>query len=79
MSWECLVSTGTRLSAINRDSTRAPTCCVSERQESRSISLTGMPRIGAGYARLEWTKVKRILDAVGAETEVVLVVYEKPP
>jgi O-acetyl-ADP-ribose deacetylase (regulator of RNase III) len=47
--------------------------------ESRSISLMGMPRIGAGYGGLEWAEVKRILDAVGTETEVVLAVYEGPP
>lgn len=47
--------------------------------ESRSISLIGMPRIGAGYGGLGWTEVKRILDAVGAETEVVLAVYAGPP
>jgi hypothetical protein len=35
-----------------------------------------MPRIGAGHGGLEWTEVKRILDAVGAETEVVLAVYD---
>jgi O-acetyl-ADP-ribose deacetylase (regulator of RNase III) len=44
--------------------------------ESRSISLIGMPRIGAGYGGLDWTAVKRILEAVGAKTEVVLAVYE---
>lgn len=47
--------------------------------ESRSISLIGMPRIGAGYGGLRWTEVKRILDAVGAETKIVLAVYEGPP
>ena len=44
--------------------------------ESRAISLIGMPKIGAGHGGLEWTDVKRILDAVGAETDVLLAVYE---
>jgi O-acetyl-ADP-ribose deacetylase (regulator of RNase III) len=46
--------------------------------ESKVIPLIGMPRIGAGYGGLQWRDVRLLLESVGAESSVLLVVYELP-
>ena len=41
------------------------------------IERVGLPRIGAGLGGLDWMRVKRVLEEVGAETKVTLVVFEQ--
>lgn len=41
------------------------------------ITRIGAPRLGAGLGGLEWLRVRRILDDVGAETPVTIVVFEQ--
>jgi len=41
------------------------------------IERIGLPRIGAGLGGLDWTRVKRVLTEVGAETKVTLTVFEQ--
>ena len=46
--------------------------------ESKAIPVIGMPRIGAGYGGLQWTNVRTVLESIGAESGILLVVYELP-
>jgi O-acetyl-ADP-ribose deacetylase (regulator of RNase III) len=46
--------------------------------ESKAIPAIGMPRIGSGYGGLHWTDVRPVLESIGAESGVQLVVYELP-
>jgi len=41
------------------------------------IERIGLPRIGAGLGGLEWPRVRSVLDEVGAQTPVTLVVFEQ--
>lgn len=41
------------------------------------IERIGLPRIGAGLGGLDWPRVKIVLNEVGTETEVTLVVFEQ--
>jgi O-acetyl-ADP-ribose deacetylase (regulator of RNase III) len=41
------------------------------------IERVGLPRIGAGLGGLDWPRVKAILNEVGGETTVTLVVFEQ--
>ena len=41
------------------------------------IERVALPRIGAGLGGLDWMRVKRVLEEVGAETKVTLVVFEQ--
>lgn len=41
------------------------------------ISRIGMPRLGAGLGGLDWPRVKSVLEQVGAETSIELVVFEQ--
>lgn len=41
------------------------------------IDRIGLPRIGAGLGGLDWMRVKRVLNEVGAETKVTLTVFEQ--
>jgi O-acetyl-ADP-ribose deacetylase (regulator of RNase III) len=41
------------------------------------IDRVGLPRIGAGPAGLDWPRVKKILNEIGQETSVTLVVFEQ--
>jgi O-acetyl-ADP-ribose deacetylase (regulator of RNase III) len=41
------------------------------------IDRVGLPRIGAGPAGLDWPRVKKILNEIGRETSVTLVVFEQ--
>lgn len=41
------------------------------------VERIGLPRIGAGLGGLDWLRVKKILNEVGAETTVTLVVFEQ--
>jgi O-acetyl-ADP-ribose deacetylase (regulator of RNase III) len=41
------------------------------------IDRIGLPRIGAGLGGLDWTRVKRVLGEVGAETKITLQVFEQ--
>jgi O-acetyl-ADP-ribose deacetylase (regulator of RNase III) len=41
------------------------------------IARIGLPRIGAGLGGLDWTRVKRVMSEVGAETKVTLTVFEQ--
>ena len=45
--------------------------------EHAGVERVGLPRIGAGLGGLDWTRVKSVLEAVGAETKVTLVVFEQ--
>jgi O-acetyl-ADP-ribose deacetylase (regulator of RNase III) len=44
--------------------------------DEKNISRVGLPRIGAGYGKLDWAKVRGILERVGAPAAVTLVVFE---
>jgi O-acetyl-ADP-ribose deacetylase (regulator of RNase III) len=46
--------------------------------ESKAIPVIGMPRIGAGYGGLQWTDVRLVLESIGAESRVLLLVYKLP-
>ena len=48
-----------------------------ELASNAGIKRVGLPRIGAGLGGLDWTRVKRVLTEVGAETEVSLQVFEQ--
>jgi O-acetyl-ADP-ribose deacetylase (regulator of RNase III) len=41
------------------------------------ITKVATPRLGAGLGGLEWLRVRRVLDEVGAETPVTIVVFEQ--
>jgi len=41
------------------------------------IERIGLPRLGAGLGGLDWPRVKKILEEVGATTTVTLVVFEQ--
>jgi O-acetyl-ADP-ribose deacetylase (regulator of RNase III) len=45
--------------------------------EHAGVERIGLPRIGTGLGGLEWPRVKRVLDEVGAETKVTLVAFEQ--
>jgi O-acetyl-ADP-ribose deacetylase (regulator of RNase III) len=45
---------------------------------SRGIESIGMPRIGAGIGGLDWADVKEVIERVGAQTSVTLVVVSLP-
>jgi O-acetyl-ADP-ribose deacetylase (regulator of RNase III) len=53
--------------------------------EQAGIVRVGLPRLGAGLGGMDWRRVKSVLEEVGAETPVELVVFEqfiradKPP
>lgn len=42
--------------------------------EEQAITQIGLPRIGAGIGGLEWGDVLAVIDEIGADTEVELVV-----
>jgi O-acetyl-ADP-ribose deacetylase (regulator of RNase III) len=48
-----------------------------EMAPASGIERIGLPRIGAGLGGLDWTRVKRVLGEVGAETKVTLTVFEQ--
>jgi O-acetyl-ADP-ribose deacetylase (regulator of RNase III) len=41
------------------------------------IERVGLPRIGTGLGGLDWPRVKKVLNEIGAETTVTLVVFEQ--
>jgi O-acetyl-ADP-ribose deacetylase (regulator of RNase III) len=41
------------------------------------IEKIGLPRIAAGLGGLDWPRVKKVLNELGAETTVTLVVFEQ--
>lgn len=41
------------------------------------VERIGLPRVGAGLGGIDWPRVKSILEEVGAETTVTLVVFEQ--
>lgn len=41
------------------------------------VPRVGLPRIGAGLGGLEWLRVKSVLNDVGGETDVELMVFEQ--
>ena len=41
------------------------------------VERIGLPRVGAGLGGIDWTRVKSVLEEVGAETPVTLVVFEQ--
>lgn len=45
--------------------------------ENAGVERIGLPRIGSGLGGLDWGRVRGILDEVGAETKVTLVVFEQ--
>lgn len=45
--------------------------------EEMQISSIGIPRIGAGLGRLDWSDVKAVLKRVAKTTNVKLVVFEE--
>jgi O-acetyl-ADP-ribose deacetylase (regulator of RNase III) len=42
-----------------------------------NIERVGLPRIAAGLGGLDWPRVKKVLNEVGRETKVTLVVFEQ--
>ncbi len=42
--------------------------------EEHGIAQIGLPRIGAGIGGLEWDDVLAVIDEIGADTDVELVV-----
>lgn len=47
--------------------------------EEKKISCVGMPRIGSGLGRLEWNNVRHILNSIGLDTKVELIVVRYVP
>jgi O-acetyl-ADP-ribose deacetylase (regulator of RNase III) len=45
--------------------------------EHAGVERIGLPRIGAGLGGLEWPRVKSVLNEIGGETKVTLVVFEQ--
>jgi O-acetyl-ADP-ribose deacetylase (regulator of RNase III) len=45
--------------------------------EQAGISKVGLPRIGSGLGGLPWVEVRTLLDAIGGETAIDLVVFEE--
>ena len=45
--------------------------------EHAGVERIGLPRLGAGLGGLDWPRVKRVLEEVGAETKVTLVAFEQ--
>lgn len=45
--------------------------------EAMTLPRIGLPRIGAGLGALPWPKVRSLLEAVGGETSVELLVFEE--
>ena len=45
--------------------------------EHAGVERIGVPRIAAGLGGLDWNRVKSVLEEVGAETKVTLVVFEQ--
>jgi O-acetyl-ADP-ribose deacetylase (regulator of RNase III) len=48
-----------------------------ELAENAGVERIGLPRIGAGLGGLDWMRVKRVLEEVGKETKVSLIVFEQ--
>src|SRR5579871_6864667 len=44
--------------------------------DEKRIERVGMPRIGAGYGGLDWSKVREVIDRIGSAAETTLVVFE---
>lgn len=44
--------------------------------ETKQITHIAMPQIGAGLGGLDWGAVKAVIEQVGSETEINLIVYE---
>ena len=45
--------------------------------EKYGVSSIAMPRIGAGYGRLDWDEVKKVIDAEIGDWNGTLYVHEK--
>jgi O-acetyl-ADP-ribose deacetylase (regulator of RNase III) len=45
--------------------------------EHAGVERVGLPRVGAGLGGLDWPRVKSVLEEIGAETQVTLVVFEQ--
>jgi O-acetyl-ADP-ribose deacetylase (regulator of RNase III) len=45
--------------------------------EERGIEKIGLPRIGAGLGGLPWEPIRTLLDEIGNETTVALIVFEE--
>jgi O-acetyl-ADP-ribose deacetylase (regulator of RNase III) len=41
------------------------------------VERIGVPRLGAGLGGLDWPRVKKTLNEIGAETKVSLIVFEQ--
>lgn len=48
-----------------------------ELAEKSGVERIGLPRIGAGLGGLDWQRVKSMIEEVGVETKVTLVVFEQ--
>jgi O-acetyl-ADP-ribose deacetylase (regulator of RNase III) len=65
-----------------RDTAKGPALAASLRRMVSLASSSGhtrvaLPRVATGLGGLGWTRVRHILDEVGAETPVTLLVYEQ--
>ena len=60
------------LAAIERSVTK-----MVEIADAKKISRVGLPRIGAGYGRLDWAKVRDVIEKAGASATTTLVVFEE--
>jgi O-acetyl-ADP-ribose deacetylase (regulator of RNase III) len=45
--------------------------------EQSGVKRVGLPRLGAGLGGLDWRRVKSVLEEVGGETSIELVVFEQ--
>ena len=65
-----------------RDTAKGPALAAALRKmeelaTSVGIERVALPRIGAGLGGIGWTRVRHILDEVGSETAVTLLVFEQ--
>lgn len=44
--------------------------------ETMAIDRIGLPKIGAGLGKLEWSQVRAVIETVAASTTLTLVVFE---
>ena len=65
-----------------RDTAKGPALAVALRKmvalaATAGVERIAVPRIGAGLGGIGWTRVRAILDEVGAETPITFVVFEQ--
>ena len=61
-----------QLPALSRSLTK-----MAKMASDAKVDRVGLPRIAAGLGGLDWPRVKKVLNEVGRETSVTLVVFEQ--